>query len=789
MTYLRKNLTRVIVALMTLMLVFTMMPATIWTVAAEDKARTEIKVTDADGKITCVAPSNVEEITAKHEKKFVKVNMIFKPGSEVEVDSDAHISMNGVDLNKYKDSLVIFSYPETDFDPSVKKTAMLDLYIYPEAWEQIKKGGQNSDNTKPKENAVSLSLDIAEADGKLTSSKPDYAETVDVKFQKKNVHVYVSLKKGNVFDINAKKPIIINGIDISKYSEDDVYISYPETDFEPNLTKATVMDIYIYPDLWKKLNKSGPKEDKPTVKPDEQGKYKPSDYAKVYETEKVKLADLPIYEKVNGKEVPVNKAIKFSVYNSTTQQHETNAVSADSKLKELTLVKDNNYIISIDDKEYDMDNAYITSNKDGALPQNYKIDGKTVDKLVLIKRTKPADGTDNHKRVRVQLPVFYKDKQGSEVPAPNVKFKLTSPIDTVTVTSDEDGFIECDLIEDNNYMIEVSGGTYAMDSFPLTVKDKSEWNSGKHPYDHLSCRNVLSLIVFDKADDHKHDTVISTYDDNVELTGLNFGTEGKYALNERVLPNGSVKGFEGKDYEVVDIDTVNMARVEISKLAHGSFEVTRKVPAGKSVKQVYYIDEAGKPVKVKFSQDGDKVKFLMDTMSMYNNVIEYGSNEQAEYYVVNKDSLKWNSGDEALEIVVKAKSSDEDTYDNFSHVTVDGVLVSADNYTKTKGSLRLKFKSSYLKTLSNGSHTAKIYFQNGAVEARFTVAGNNSQRNSGSIVSASSKAKNLVIAKKARVHRSIVKTGDSNMAIAYEATLIMAIVALAGICYYRRKRV
>ena len=781
MTYLRKNLTRVIVALMTLMLVFTMMPATMWTVAAEDKARTEIKVTDADGKITCVAPSNVEEITAKHEKKFVKVNIIFKPGSEVEVDGDTPISINGVELNKYKDSLVYFSYPESDFDPSIKKTAMLDLYIYPEAWELIKKGGQSGEDTKPKENNVSLSLDITETDGKLISSKPDYADKMDVKFQKKNVHVYVSLKKGNVFDINAKKPIIINGIDISKYSEDDVYISYPETDFEPNLTKATVMDIYIYPDLWKKLNKSGPKEDEPTVKPNEQGKYKPSDYAKVYETEKVKLADLPIYEKVNGKEVPVTKAVKFSVYNSTTQQHETNAVSADSKLKELTLVKDNNYIISIDDKEYDMDNAYITSNKDGALPQNYKIDGKTVDKLVLIKRTKPADGTDNHKRVRVQLPVFYKDKQGSEVPAPNVKFKLTSPIDTVTVTSDEDGFIECDLIEDNNYMIEVSGGTYAMDSFPLTVKDKSEWNSGKHPYDHLSCRNVLSLIVFDKADDHKHDTVISTYDDNVELTGLNFGTEGKYALNERVLPNGSVKVFEGKDYEVVDIDTVNMARVEISKLAHGSFEVTRKVPAGKSVKQVYYIDEAGKPVKVKFSQDGDKVKFLMDTMSMYNNVIEYGSNEQ--------DSLKWNSGDEALEIVVKAKSSDEDTYDNFSHVTVDGVLISADNYTKTKGSLRLKFKSSYLMTLSNGSHTAKIYFQNGAVEARFTVAGNNSQRNSGSIVSASSKAKTLVIAKKARVHRSIVKTGDSNMAIAYEATLIMAIVALAGICYYRRKRV
>ena len=96
-----------------------------------------------------------------------------------------------------------------------------------------------------------------------------------------------------------------------------------------------------------------------------------------------------------------------------------------------------------------------------------------------------------------------------------------------------------------------------------------------------------------------------------------------------------------------------MARVEISKLAHGSFEVTRKVPAGKNVKQVYYIDKDGKPVKVKFSQDGDKVKFLMNTMSMYNNVIEYGKTSDAEYYVVNGDSLKWNGEDETFTIVVK----------------------------------------------------------------------------------------------------------------------------------------
>ena len=48
-----------------------------------------------------------------------------------------------------------------------------------------------------------------------------------------------------------------------------------------------------------------------------------------------------------------------------------------------------------------MDNAYITLNKSGVMPQNYKIDGKTVDKLVLTKHTKPAAGANNQKRVKV----------------------------------------------------------------------------------------------------------------------------------------------------------------------------------------------------------------------------------------------------------------------------------------------------------------------------------------------------------------------------------------------------
>ena len=67
-------------------------------------------------------------------------------------------------------------------------------------------------------------------------------------------------------------------------------------------------------------------------------------------------------------------------------------------------------------------------------------------------------------------------------------------------------------------------------------------------------------------------------------------------------PNETVKGLEGKDYEVLDIDMINMYRTELSKLVRGNFKVSRLVPDGKDVKQVYYVDNEGKLVKVPFKQ-------------------------------------------------------------------------------------------------------------------------------------------------------------------------------------------
>ncbi|ASS37309.1 hypothetical protein [Mogibacterium pumilum] len=181
---------------------------------------------------------------------------------------------------------------------------------------------------------------------------------------------------------------------------------------------------------------------------------------------------------------------------------------------------------------------------------------------------------------------------------------------------------------------------------------------------------------------------------------------------------------------------------------------------------------------------------MMNTMSIYNNVIEYGEIPDAEYYIANGDSLKWNGEDETFTIVVKEKTNDEDTYDNFSHVTVDGVLVSVDNYTVTKGSAKIAFKKDYIKTLASCNHTAKIFFRNGAVENSFTNAGSKPSAGTG-VITKPGRAGNPGIpgaAKKDPVYRGATKTGESSNSFADIMVLLLSGSAIAGISVYRRKR-
>ena len=65
----------------------------------------------------------------------------------------------------------------------------------------------------------------------------------------------------------------------------------------------------------------------------------------------------------------------------------------------------------------------------------------------------------------------------------------------------------------------------------------------------------------------------------------------------------------------------------------------------------------------------------------------------------------------------------------FKNVKVDGAIVDVSNYTVTEGSTIITFKADYLKTLSIGSHTVEIVWNDGSASTSFTVKQNQSEGN------------------------------------------------------------
>lgn len=541
---------------------------------------------------------------------------------------------------------------------------------------------------------------------------------------------------------------------------------------------------------------------------DECAKFKPEQYAKIFEKEKVILKNMPVLRKASANEYkPIKKKITFIFYNATTQTVETKVQSSNGVLPDVEMIKGHNYIVFAEDGDFEMPNAYLVLNKTGEKPVPSKQNGRKVDAFYLTLRQMYVSNPEVAKRVAYTLPVFDKDHN----PVDNVKIKFVSEYEQVTATV-KDGVVEYSLIEDQNYMVYVDDPRYTLDSFPMTMKDKSEWGAAKYAFNHFSCGSVNELILKPKSEEGKNNTTLIDIDNTTAVTGLNFG-KGDYLVSVRKLPKESVKGLEGKDYEVLDIDMINMYRTELSKLVRGNFKVSRLVPDGKDVKQVYYVDKDGKLVKVPFKQilasdGGYIVSFDMSSMSMYNNVIEYTDHKPAEpekptepekpvnpgndqgdnnnnntqpnvpnpsnngdvtnsasdYYVAN-GNLVWNNDDNGLLIIVKSKTDDEKTFERFRGVEIDGKVVDPSNYDVVKGSARITLHTSYLKSLKPGKHAVTVRFDNGSLNSEFTVASH--------------------MAKKAP-NGKIVKTGDS-MGFEYMFAFVIASVLLGIVIAMRKK--
>jgi len=406
---------------------------------------------------------------------------------------------------------------------------------------------------------------------------------------------------------------------------------------------------------------------------DEEAGYLQGDYRLVYETKKVRMADIPVREYEAGQngsesyEWYTEKPLRFSFYDSTTQQNagifttkagtytDEEGTHQTQLLSSVDLIRGHRYIVSVYENDYmipayyrvaiaddgagnsdsytaNMANYYISLSANGKRPTDYK-NKEELWYFDVMKRSAELSDPADARRVNIKIPVYY--VLGTRTYAvSDVTVKLTNPFESLYATSDDYGEISVSLTEDTNYMVQLVDdyGVYALATFPLTIKDHAENGWPKSVYNHFSCGSVQGLYLIDKQNKHADDTKLVSASGKTSVTGQNFlnATEtnaDRYIINDRQLSNSTVSGLDGQDYEVFRVDAINMFRTELSRLAAGSYTITRKVPSGKTVESVCYLNKQGKLKTLKFTQKDGKVTFTMNSLSMYPNVIIYKSSE------------------------------------------------------------------------------------------------------------------------------------------------------------------
>lgn len=430
--------------------------------------------------------------------------------------------------------------------------------------------------------------------------------------------------------------------------------------------------------------------------------------------------------------------INFVFYDVTTQDPDDKiTVTTDSNgfIKDLKLKRDHNYLIYCDSKEYFMQNKYVWVH-DGQLrnikdvypdPQdetkpvyNYA----PVNSLTVVKSTQST--TSNYSRYNTAIPVEYKGKA-----MPGIKFRLVSPVETLEATTDENGILKADLLEDVNYMVSVESDKYAVEAFPLAVKDKSEYRMGKFAYDHSDCqgvgpkynKEVTPLQLVDKGTERKNDKTITSVSGDTTISGMNF--KDLYCVEKKM--DTKVSGLSDGTYDVYDIEAMNPHRSEVSKLAAGDFTVTEKTRAGVKVKAVYMLGSDGKLKALSFKQAkaGDPVTFKADSIGVSNVVIQY-YDSLGKYTDVMGDGAVWNKGGKTP-YIAKFENTDptknDETIDNFMGISIDGKeLVRDQDYVAKAGSVITEIRPEYMETLGAGTHTLTAYFMDGdPVSVNFTV--------------------------------------------------------------------
>ena len=418
----------------------------------------------------------------------------------------------------------------------------------------------------------------------------------------------------------------------------------------------------------------------------------------VYSQKQVEIGPIDVRdgEKMYS-ESNVKDDVTFTIYNSTLQQIDRVVTTKDGKLPELTLTEDFNYIFMVLDNGSErskrrMNRCYVWVH-DGKMLNiksyeknlaQWKKDhpkGEVTDKVRVscydeIKNfkvynkgfdedTSRLDANKNAPKETQSLGnifVYYKGKPVGE----GVNIIFTSDRETVEAKTDVNGKVHPVLLEDVNYMVSTDDSRYDIDPFPIAAKDKSEYDLGRYFYDHSTCHRVglryeapdekgkiqtvsdEPLTLLEKGQAHKHDTPLTSTSGNVTVEGMQF--KDIVLLDRKV--NMDIPELGEKDYRVMDITTVNPHRGEICKLASGDFTVTTS-SFGRTVDNVYRLDENGALQKCDFEQKNGKVRFHVNALPAESVVLEY-SNDINPVLKLSATAYTYNGKVRKPSVTVKA---------------------------------------------------------------------------------------------------------------------------------------
>ncbi|EXF27355.1 hypothetical protein BA93_00765 [Finegoldia magna ALB8] len=324
----------------------------------------------------------------------------------------------------------------------------------------------------------------------------------------------------------------------------------------------------------------------------------------------------------------------FKLFNSSKQRYEGEfKLNENNQLPALDLYEHNSYFIQLISKDYKMFNQYIQAYKNNEYAYNFK-KNMLQDKLVVTKKTPfeglktdvermlalLTNGTDGKHQFNLRL-----INKGQIVP--NTKIRFSSEFDTFEVTSDNKGVIKVRLYEDVTYNLRSLDDKYVIDTFPLVVKDKTEWGTEgtKLLFDHSSCNGIQDIKLID-AKQGKVNGQVTCRPGNTTITGADFKQLSLLAYH---LDNNNYPMLKGKEAMVLDLVLINSMRqnCEKSKFADGDFTILRKIPTGKEVADVYFINKDNTKEKLTFKQKDNIVKITgVHSLGIKPLAIEYKSN-------------------------------------------------------------------------------------------------------------------------------------------------------------------